>query len=406
MTSKPSLLIIGGGINGLTIARQAALDGYFSIVSLAEKESRLALHASTRNSGVIHAGFYYDSQSQRGRTCTQGNALMREYCIKNSLPVNKCGKVVVTKSEAEEEVLSKLKDRGDANGCETYLLPKEKLSLHEPTALTNNSFLWSPNTWSASPHAVIKNLLLELQELSVRLFLDHKLIGVNKNVAFFQSGDAVNYDILVNAAGGSALEVGERLGLKSPYMLLPFKGLYLKSRNKVNYFKAHIYPVPNLKQPFLGIHTTLTYDGYLKLGPTAIPVLSEENYSFFEGLKLNQIPSLLFLEASLFLANRFGFRDLAINEFQYLFKNRIIREAQKLTAKQLDNENFEWYSPGIRAQLFDSSKKDLVSDFVIVRDGDHFHLLNSISPAWTCSFQTSKNVVNAVADYLASRGSS
>ena len=401
MTKKPSLLIIGGGIVGVTIARQAALSGRFSTIIIAEKEASLGMHASTKNSGVIHAGFYYDPQSERARFCAEGNALMRAYCLENSLPLRKCGKVVVAQSQEEEDILLELKRRGDLNGCELSLLPKSRLGEYEPLASTFENFLWSPNTWSTSPHQVMTKLLSELKQLSVKIKTGLRFDGAVNRVARFRNGDSIAYDVLVNAAGGYALDVSRKLGLSSSYSLLPFKGLYLRTRAADRRFSAHIYPVPNIEQPFLGIHTTLTCDGFLKLGPTAVPALSPENYSTFEGLDLLKIPSLLLLEASLFIKDSFGFRGLAIRELQYLIKENIVREAQSLTSCRLSSADFDWYSPGIRAQLYDHVTQKLVTDFLLLREGEHFHVLNSISPAWTCSFRAAQEVVARLEKFLA-----
>ena len=142
---------------------------------------------------------------------------------------------------------------------------------------TWNNFLWSPNTWSGSPYSVLQCLLSELRKVSLSS-CRCKFIHSKNSVAIFENGQSVYYDILVNAAGGHALAVSHLLGLETSYSLLPFKGLYLKSKAPTNFFKTHIYPVPDIDQPFLGLHTTLTHDGYLKLGPTALPAFSPENY--------------------------------------------------------------------------------------------------------------------------------
>ena len=126
---RNKLVISGGGIIGITIAREAALSGNFSSIQLIEKENKLGIHASTRNSGVIHAGFYYSSDSMKAKFCSEGNRLMREYSEKNKIKVNKCGKVVVTKNSGEEKILEQLYERGIKNGSELMLLNKKNLKL-------------------------------------------------------------------------------------------------------------------------------------------------------------------------------------------------------------------------------------------------------------------------------------
>jgi len=201
---------------------------------------------------------------------------------------------------------------------------------------------------------------------------------------------------LINAAGAYSLDIARIMGVKTNLTLLPFKGLYLKSRQKIKEYKRHIYPVPNINQPFLGIHTTLTSDGYLKLGPTALPVLSPENYHLFSGLEFKFAFEIISTQLNLFINNRFGYRDLALKEINYLIKKNIINEAQKLTILNLKKIKFDWYTPGIRAQLYNTSKNKLEMDFVYKKFNNQFHILNSISPAWTCSFKTAKFIIEKI----------
>ena len=148
----------------------------------------------------------------------------------------------------------------------------------------------------------------------------------------------------------------EAFWIQTKYKILPFKGLYLKVLNFKN-FKSHIYPVPDINQPFLGIHTTITSDNFLKLGPTAIPVFSPENYQLFQKLDLQLTPEIISLQLALLMENNFKFRDLAFREFKYLFKKNIVNSAQNLTSIKLSKHKYDWYSPGIRAQLYDTELK-------------------------------------------------
>ena len=232
------------------------------------------------------------------------------------------------------------------------------------------------------------------------MILGKKLLEANNNAIYLDDDEKINYDFLVNAACGYALSLAKLFGIKTRYKILPFKGLYLKSRKKIDSFKTHIYPVPDISKPFLGIHTTLTSDGFLKLGPTAIPAFSPENYNLFERLDMNLTPEILSLQISLFLDNTFRFRDLAFREFKYLFKENIIKSAQKLTSLNLDDIKYDWYSPGIRAQLYDTESRKLENDLIIKKINSDFHLLNSISPAWTCSFKTAEFIIDKIKKFI------
>ena len=396
MNSKNRLIVCGGGIIGITIAREAALSKKFSEIRLLEKDENLGTHSTTRNSGVIHAGFYYSPESRKGKFCSAGNKLLREYCIKNNIQTKRCGKVVVTRNQKEEEMLFELFDRGRKNGCNLDIFKKEKLSEFEPLALTYKNFLWSPNTWSISPHELLECLIKECKILNVNFITGEKIISANKNYIETSKKNKFYFDFLINACGGYSIEVSKIFGIETNYKLLPFKGLYLKSSQKFKKFERHIYPVPDMKQPFLGIHTTITSEDYLKLGPTAIPAFSPENYSLFEGLDFSLSKEILLLQISLIANNEFGFRDLAFRESQYLIKDNILKKASELTSENLKNINFQWHSPGIRAQLFNKITKRLETDFVLINKDNTFHILNSISPAWTCSFINSRETISRI----------
>ena len=399
-SSKPNLIVIGGGIVGITIARESIKSKLFNEVSIVEKERELGFHSSSRNSGVIHAGFYYSPESKKAKFCADGNKLMRKYILKNSIKYNPAGKVVVSKNEEEDKIIELLGMRAKENKCEVSILDSKLINEYEPFAKTNKLFLWSPNTWSSSPKQVLNCLKKELKELGVKIFLGLKVTKVKNNSIYLDNGDELKYDIIVNASGGYALKLAEFFGLKTNYKILPFKGLYLKSKKKSNIFKRHIYPVPDVSQPFLGIHTTLTEDNYLKLGPTAIPALSPENYKIFDGLDIEITPEIIYLQSTLFLNNIFNFRDLAIREFKYIFKKNIIKSAERLTKVDFKTKDFDWYSPGIRAQLYDIESNKLENDIVIESINNSVHLLNSISPSWTCSFKTAKYVLNYLRNFI------
>ena len=396
MNDSKSLLIIGGGIIGMAIAREAALRKTFQKITLIEKEKNLGFHASSRNSGVIHAGFYYSPDSQKALFCAEANRMLRDYCLENNIETRKSGKVVVSQDEEQLAILENLYKRGVLNNSDVSLLSADQLINYEPLALTYSKFIWSPNTWSANPKELIKVMQKQLNELGVNVVLNKKIDSFDGTTFLDNYKNKYFFDYVINAAGAHSLKVAKMMGINTEYILLPFKGMYLRSKRKVNKFKTHIYPVPNINQPFLGIHTTLTSNGFLKLGPTALPVLSPENYKTFEGLDFSYLPSIVFNQIKLFLNNSFGYRNLAFQELSNLFKFNILKSAQKLTKAKLFEDDFEWYTPGIRAQLLNKNTGKLEMDFVNISNSSQYHILNSISPAWTCSLKTAKYVIDQV----------
>ena len=170
------------------------------------------------------------------------------------------------------------------------------------------------------------------------------------------------------------------------YQIIPFKGLYLKYSGNDKPVRTNIYPVPDLNNPFLGVHFTITVDGKVKIGPTAIPVFWRENYYGLKRSNLTEFREIFSAQIELFVNNIFGFRDIALKEVRKYVKSHMAKQSLKLV-KELDVRQFKkWGIPGIRAQLYDTSRKELSSDFIVESGENSIHILNAVSPAWTSSF--------------------
>ena len=181
-------------------------------------------------------------------------------------------------------------------------------------------------------------------------------------------------------------------GFSSDYTILPFKGVYLYCSAAPGSVKTNIYPVPNLANPFLGVHHTLTVDGKSKIGPTAIPAFWREQYVGMENFSAGEMAEILTKQAGLFLTNSFNFRSLAFEEIKKYSRRVLVKQA----AAQLDGVRMEdykvWGKPGIRAQLLQTKERKLVMDFCVEGDKNSIHVLNAVSPAFTCSIPFSKHV--------------
>jgi L-2-hydroxyglutarate oxidase LhgO len=197
-----------------------------------------------------------------------------------------------------------------------------------------------------------------------------------------------SYDFLINAAGLYADKIAHYFGVGLEYTMLPFKGLYLKYKGE-DKIKTQIYPVPNIKNPFLGVHFTLMADNTIKIGPTAIPAFWRENYTF-SRFNLEEFLEIISLEAKLFFKDKW-FRDLALEEIKYYIPSNLINTAKKLV-ENLRGE-FKVYPPGIRAQLLDKKNHKLIMDFLVEKNENQIHILNAVSPAFTVSFAFSKFVL-------------
>jgi L-2-hydroxyglutarate oxidase LhgO len=393
---KTDILIVGCGIIGLSIARELRLRFPDLSLILLEKEKTLACHSSGRNSGVLHAGFYYSPDSLKARLTAQGNKLLTDYCLEYGLAINRCGKVVVTKHEAELASLYELKSRGDRNGVTLHLVDEKELQAIEPNAKTFHNALFSPATSTVNPKEVVFHIAERLREQrDVQILLNQRFINITGQSTANTGTEKIQFKYLINASGLYTDKVAQQFGVGHQYTLLPFKGLYMAYSDS-SVIGRHIYPVPNLKNPFLGVHFTITVDGKVKIGPTAIPAFWRENYHGLDNFRLNEFLETVTSEARLFYLNNFGFRDIAFEEMKKYFKPYLIQQASALV-KKIDLSGFKNYlEPGIRAQLVDKEKMELVMDFIVKHSDNSTHILNAVSPALTCAFSFSRYVVDEV----------
>ncbi|HQP12971.1 MAG TPA: FAD-dependent oxidoreductase, partial [Candidatus Omnitrophota bacterium] len=221
------------------------------------------------------------------------------------------------------------------------------------------------------------------------------------NVIQTTQGDFTAKAALINAAGLYADKIAQDYGFGGRYTMIPFKGLYLKyTKNKTD-IKISIYPVPDLRNPFLGVHFTKTADDGIKIGPTAIPAFWRENYSLKENFKAGELAEIIKYETLLFFTNSFHFRDLAFEEIHKYYRKYFISLACAMV-KHIDPAGFTCHTaPGIRAQLLDKQSLSLVQDFVVEGDGSTVHILNAVSPAFTCAFPFADYIIS---NYLPPRG--
>jgi len=390
---KTDFLIIGGGIIGLATAKALREKFKNAKILLIEKESNVAKHASGRNSGVIHAGFYYSADSLKAKFTRRGNIELTEFCERKGIEINKCGKVVVTKDYKELETLHELKRRGDLNEVPLEVINEKKLQELEPCAKTYKEALWSPTTSTVNPQEVCLAIKEELENKGVK-FLFNIPYKERLNDNTVRTGDyEITYGVLINCAGLYADKIAKDFGKSKDYTIIPFKGVYLEYTDKDIEVKRNIYPVPNLKNPFLGVHYTVGVDRKVKLGPTAIPAFWRENYEGLKNFSFSELTQIFFWEAILFIINASNFRKLALEEVRKYWKPYMQKQVLELS-KGVNVKKFnQWSKAGIRAQLLNIKTKELVMDFVVEKGISEVHILNAVSPAFTASFPFTRWVV-------------
>ncbi len=375
-------LIIGAGVIGLNIAKVLADMDNDAKILVIEKESDVGFHASGRNSGVLHAGFYYTSNSLKAKFTKEGNAQLTKYCMENDLKLNHTKKLVVVNDESELKTLQLLYDRGIKNGVDVRLVDEEWVDENFKNVKTYKQALYSPTTSTVDPLEILQHIKQDLIQRDVEILFDTS----------YKRGE-FRAKKIINCAGLYADKIAKEFGFAKDYTILPFKGVYLKYTLQDQPIDTNIYPVPNIDNPFLGVHYTITVDDTIKIGPTAIPAFWRENYEGFKNFKLDEFLEILSFEARLFIKDSFGFRKLALQESKKYHKSFFVSLAKDLV-KDINKEGFtKWSRPGIRAQLLNTKSLELLQDFVVEGDGSSVHVLNAVSPAFTSSMPFAKWVV-------------
>ncbi len=389
-------VIIGAGIVGLTVARELASRYPAKRVAIVEKEQAIGKHTSGRNSGVLHSGIYYPAQSLKAKVCAAGARQMSAYCEQHGLPLNRIGKVIVPTRAEDDQQIDLLLERAATNGVVAELIDAARLAELEPEARSaSGRALWLPNTSVVDPKAILAKLTEELKARGVVFYLGEQPAEIDPSARTLGlAAGTLTYGHLINSAGLHADRVAAKLGVGDRYTLLPFKGIYYKLSPESGLDIRHlIYPVPDLRVPFLGVHYTTAIDGQDYLGPTAVPAFGRENYFGMQGVNLRDTSAIIYRLARQYIANQQGFRLLTKIEGRRYFKKYFAEAARALTPRLKDEHLLQSSKVGIRPQLVDVQKNELVSDFLIERGPHSTHILNAISPAFTCSLVFAEYVV-------------
>jgi len=388
-------LVIGGGVIGLSIARELRRRQPTARVVLIEKEPSCGAHSSGRNSGVLHAGFYYTPDSLKAKFTRLGNERLTAYCDQKGIALNRCGKLVVAKDAADLPSLDELLRRGRANGIELDEVSEPEARKIEPRAKTHERALFSPRTSTVNPLHVVEAMQADAQREGVEVRLGNAYLGRHASCVRTSKG-LIEGRYVVNAAGLYADRIALDYGFSEKYRILPFKGLYLYSNEPAGAFRTNIYPVPDLRNPFLGVHFTITADGKAKIGPTAIPAFWRENYAGLANFKAREVLEVVSRGLGLLTNAQFDYRRLAAEEIAKYSRKKMVSLASVLADGVREQSYTKWGRPGIRAQLLDVAKRKLEMDFVLEGDERSMHVLNAVSPAFTCSLPFADYVCDRV----------
>ena len=393
---KVKILVIGAGVIGLSVAR-ALLEKCPNLsLYLVDKEDAVGKHASGRNSGVIHAGFYYSPDSLKARFCREGNASLKQLCRDYQIPIKYVGKVVVTRTTAEVSQLEALFHRGIANGVELDLLPASKLVKYEPLARTIENFMWSPSTAVSDPKLVLAALEDSVRSLGANVLFGARILFHQDPTLVAINGEKIKFQHIINTAGSQADRIAHEFGFGKNLSMLPFMGIYRAVSHAQLPLSTLVYPVPDPLNPFLGVHLTSTVNGKVKIGPTAIPLLNREQYQFSEGWSIRDFASSTSGLLAMSRGDLHNLPKLALSELSKVFLKRLTGDAATLVPNVKQVKGWERLSPGIRSQLINLKSGELVSDFVIEGDDKSTHVLNAVSPGWTAAIPFGRHIANRV----------
>ena len=380
-------IIIGAGIVGISLGLALLERNPNRKVLIIDKEEKPGVHASGRNSGVLHAGFYYSPDSLKAKFCRLGNLELRKFCKENNLHILETGKVVVCQDKQDVVKLEELYRRGIANRVNIEILDSKDLEKIEPAAQTVDKFIWSPTTAVGNPKEVINKLAEKFTKSGGNFSFNTQVELIEKDNEILIKTKDVTYSAnsLINAAGAYAADLAKQVNVGTEYVCLPFLGAYKKSKLLPVNPKRLVYPVPNPVNPFLGVHTTITLNNEIKIGPTAFPVIGKEQYKLMDGFNLKDLIQFFASSTALLKSDSVDLLGLAKEEALKLFKKPLLRRTRKLSSSLDSNKNWVKYPSGIRAQIINTKTKAIEMDYIVKSDKNVVHILNAVSPGWTSS---------------------
>ncbi len=390
------LLIIGGGIVGLATALEAVTRFPDLRVVVLEKENQVAAHQTGHNSGVIHSGLYYRPGSLKARNCVAGAASMKRFCREHEIRFEECGKLVVATSAEEVPRLEQLHQRGITNGLEGLrMLSREEFREIEPHC-DGVSALHVPSTGIVDYVAVAQKYAELITRAGGEIILRAKVTGLrhegSTNVVESTAG-AFSATHVINCAGLYSDHIAKLAGVAIDLQIVPFRGEYYEVREeRRGLVKNLIYPVPDPRFPFLGVHFTRRVNGSVEAGPNALLAFRREGYNG-AGPELSEAVEMLRFEGFWRMAGRY-WRKGAEEQYRSLVKSAFAAALQKMIP-ELTEQDLAPGGSGVRAQAVDP-QGNLVDDFHFVHAPGMIHVCNVPSPAATASLEIGREVVDSM----------
>lgn len=388
------ITIIGAGIVGLASALQISKKKPKLKIAILETEKEVAQHQTGHNSGVIHSGLYYKPGSLKAFNCVRGRNALYLFCEENNIKHDKCGKIVVATNNEELSSLNLLYQRGLENGLKGLKkLSAGEISDYEPN-ISGIEGLHVPETGIVDYRDVCKGYKQKVLEGQNELFLDTRFRGIQNRddtLVLETTKSEVKSKNIINCSGLHSDRVAKLCGVKPRLKIVPFRGEYYELlAQKENLIRNLVYPVPNAKFPFLGVHFTRMIHGGVEAGPNAVLAFKREGYlksdfSFYDTLETFTYPGFWLLAAKYWYT---GFGEM----YRSASKKAFVKALQKLLP-ELKKEDVKTSGSGVRAQAL-TRKGKLLDDFYIEQKEKMIHVLNAPSPAATASLSIGETIAD------------
>jgi (S)-2-hydroxyglutarate dehydrogenase len=389
------ILVIGGGIIGTATALALQNNSNLNIM-LIEAENKLAFHQTGNNSGVIHSGLYYKPGSLKAKNCTEGRELLYNFCAEHNIPHQRCGKIVVATKESELIALNDLYNRGIANGLTGILkLSSEEIKSYEPHT-TGIAGIFVPQTGIVDYSKVTETYAKLFLVRGGHFETNSKFLSL-KNftgeiIAATTKGD-FKTKVLVNCGGLFCDRIAKLCGVNPGLQIVPFRGEYYKLKKAKEYLvKNLIYPIPDSRFPFLGVHFTRMMKGGVEAGPNAVLAFKREGYTK-KDFSFGDLSQMIFYSGFWKMASKYY--KMGFGEFYRSFSKKAFVNALQKLIPEIQEDDIEAGGAGVRAQALEPDGR-LVDDFRIVEANKMIHVLNAPSPAATASLSIGKTIADIV----------
>ena len=381
MHNSFDLIIIGGGVVGLSAAYKIQKSFPKKNILLVEKEKQLAFHQSGRNSGVLHSGLYYKPGSYKSKNCVNGREQLVSFAKKNNIKHDVCGKIVVAVDEKEKKQLPNLLKRGEENGLTGLKLINEKEIAEIEPFIKGLQAIWVPQTGIIDYKQVaicLKEKILKINNQS-QIITNCEVVGINKSSIMTNQG-LFNANNFIFCGGLFSDRLAKKDNLKLNLKIVSFRGEYYQLKQKSKHkIKNLVYPVPNPEFPFLGVHFTRMTDGDIECGPNAVFTFKREGYKKGDFNLKDTLDSISYPAVwKLFFKHwKFG-----LNEYKRSFSKKLFLKQLQRMMPSLSLDDIEQGRSGVRAMAL-GQEGDVIDDFRIERNNKNIHVLNAPSPAAT-----------------------